>query len=66
MKVATDTSSEKPTLPRLAYTMEEAAQILGCSYISVHRMIKRGLLKSLPHLRHKMIPASELARFVKV
>src|SRR6185437_427644 len=27
---------------RLAYTMRETAEILGISYISVHRLLKRG------------------------
>src|SRR5688572_15856152 len=28
---------------RLAYTMRETAEILGCSYITVHRLVQRGL-----------------------
>jgi len=52
-------------LPRLAYTMEETAKILGVSYITVHRLLKRGLLKSSTALRHKLIPASEIERFLK-
>ena len=35
-----DNTSE---LPRLAYTMEETAKILGVSYITIHRLLKRGL-----------------------
>jgi excisionase family DNA binding protein len=53
-------------LPRLAYTMEETAQILGVSYITVHRLIKRGLLRSSSALRHKLIPMTEIQRFLKV
>jgi len=52
-------------LPRLAYTMEETAKILGVSYITVHRLIKRGLLRSSTALRHKLIPATEIERFLK-
>jgi excisionase family DNA binding protein len=52
-------------LPRLAYTMQETADILGVSYITVHRLLKRGLLKSSTALRHKLIPASEIERFLK-
>ena len=52
-------------LPRLAYTMEETAQILGVSYITVHRWIKRGLLRSSSALRHKLIPTAEIERFLK-
>src|SRR5688572_29431725 len=32
-------------LPRLAYTMRETAEILGVSYITVHRLMQRGLLR---------------------
>lgn len=53
------------TLPRLAYTMEETAEMLGVSYITVHRLLKRGLLRSSRAIRHKVIPASEIERFLK-
>ncbi len=59
----TDNASQ--ALPRLAYTMQETADILGISYISVHRLLKRGLLKSSTALRHKLIPASEIERFLE-
>lgn len=52
-------------LPRLAYTMQETAKILGVSYITVYRLIKRGLLRSSTALRHKLIPVSEIERFLK-
>jgi excisionase family DNA binding protein len=51
--------------PRLAYTMRETADLLGISYMTVHRLIKRGLLHSSSALRHKLIPASEIERFLK-
>jgi excisionase family DNA binding protein len=53
------------SLPRLAYTMKETAEILGVSYITVHRLLKRGLLKSCSALRHKLIPMSEIQRFLR-
>jgi len=59
----TDNASQ--TLPRLAYTMEETAEILGVSYITVHRLLKRGLLRSSKDLRHKLIPMTEIQRFLK-
>ena len=58
-------TSEKPALVRLAYTMQETAEILGVSYITVHRLLKRGLLRSSSALRHKVIPHSEIERFLK-
>jgi excisionase family DNA binding protein len=52
-------------LPRLAFTMRETAEILGVSYITVHRLIQRGLLKSSFACRHKMISKIEIERFLK-
>lgn len=51
-------------LPRLAYTMQETAAMLGVSYITVWRLIQRGLLRSSTALRHKLIPATEIQRFL--
>jgi excisionase family DNA binding protein len=45
--------------------MKETAEILGVSYITVHRLLRRGLLKSCTALRHKRIPATEIERFLK-
>ncbi len=59
-----------PVLPensetkRLAYSMRETAEILGISYITVHRLIKRGLLRNSKALRHKIISAAEIERFL--
>jgi excisionase family DNA binding protein len=55
----------KPPLPKLAYSMKETAEVLGVSYFTVHRLIKRGLLKSSNALRHKLIPHSEIERFLQ-
>jgi excisionase family DNA binding protein len=52
-------------LPRLAYTVKETAVILGISTISVYRLIERGLLRSSSALRHKVIPAAEIERFLE-
>jgi excisionase family DNA binding protein len=61
----TDNQSERPALPKLAYTMEETAQVMGVSYITVHRLLKRGLLRSSTALRSKLIPRAEIERFLK-
>jgi excisionase family DNA binding protein len=50
---------------RLAYSMLETAELLGVSYITVHRLVKRGLLKSSTALRHKLIPLTEIQRFLR-
>src|SRR6267142_1306399 len=52
----------KGKLPRLAYTMKETAEILGVSYITVHRFIQRGLLKCSVASRHKIISKMEIER----
>lgn len=56
---------ENPKNKRLAYTMRETAEILGVSYITVHRLVKRGLLKNSKALRSIIIPAAEIERFLK-
>jgi hypothetical protein len=56
--------SERP-LRRLCVSVQEAAAMLGVSPISIYRAIQRGLLKSSNAFRHKLIPVTELERFVK-
>jgi excisionase family DNA binding protein len=64
---ATATHNETTTaaLPRLAYTMRETAEILGVSYITVHRLLKRGKLRASDAIRNKVIPLTEIERFLK-
>ena len=58
-----------PALPdseRLAYSVEEAAQLLGVHYFSVYRMIQRGKLRPCRVLRGKLlVPRSELLKLLK-
>ena len=54
-----------PAALRMAYSVRETADVLGVSYMTVHRLLKRGLLKSSSALRHKLIPASEIERFLR-
>lgn len=62
-------SGKNPTpdasLPRLAFTMRETAEILGVSYITVHRLLKRGKLRASAALRSKVIPLAEIERFLR-
>jgi excisionase family DNA binding protein len=51
-------------LPRLAFSIDETAQMLGLCYMTVYRLIQRGKLKTIPHLRHKLIPRVELEKFI--
>jgi hypothetical protein len=56
--------SDKPALPRLAYTMRETAEVLGCTYQTVYRLNKRKLLNSSTALRTKLFPRAEIERFL--
>ena len=61
-------ATQNPTttpLPRLAYTMRETAGIIGVSYITVHRLLKRGKLRASDAMRNKVIPLTEIERFLK-
>ena len=55
-----------PQTDRLAYSVEEAAQLLGVHYFSVYRMIQRGKLRACRVLRGKLlVPRSELLKLLK-
>jgi excisionase family DNA binding protein len=51
-------NEEQPTTPpteRLAYSIQEAADMLGVHYFSVYRLIQRGKLKVCRALRGKLL-----------
>jgi excisionase family DNA binding protein len=53
------------TTERLAYSIEEAAAMLGVHYFSDYRLIQRGKLKPCRALRGKLlVPRSELLRLL--
>ena len=63
----TVSTPEEPsaTIERLAYSIEEAAAMLGVHYFSVYRLIQRGKLKPCRALRGKLlVPRSELLRLL--
>lgn len=66
---STDTPKavEAPTqAERLAYSVQEAAQLLGVNYFSVYRLVQRGKLKACRALRGKLLlPRSELLKLLK-
>lgn len=65
---ATDSQNQTATttaLPRLAFTMKETAEILGVSYITVHRLLKRGKLRASDAVRNKVIPRTEIEKFLR-
>ena len=65
MRATNGNQLDKQTLPRLAYKPAEAAYVLGLNQFTIYRLLKRGLLKSSGGLRHKLIPHSELERYLK-
>lgn len=58
----------KPTATpteRLAYSIQEAADLLGVNYFSVYRLIQRGKLKVCRALRGKLlVPRTELLKLL--
>ena len=53
------------TTQRLAFSVSEAAQMLGVSDKTIRRLIDRKLLRASHALRHLRIPKTELDRFLK-
>jgi excisionase family DNA binding protein len=60
-------SSQAPAEPeRLAYSLHEAADLLGVDYFSVYRLIQRRKLRACRALRGKLlVPRTELLRLLK-
>src|SRR6266511_3958503 len=63
-------STEKLEAPamteRLAYSIQESADMLGVNYFSVYRLIQRGKLKACRALRGKLlVPRTELLKLLK-
>jgi excisionase family DNA binding protein len=55
-----------PEAERLAYSIQECADLLGVDYFSVYRLIQRGKLRACRALRGKLlIPRTELLRLLK-
>ncbi len=51
---------------RLAYSVQEAADLLGVHYFSVYRLIQGGQIKACRALRGKLlVPRTELLRLLK-
>ncbi len=53
------------TLARMGFTVKQTAELLGVGDATVYRLLKRGLLRSSSALRTKVIPKSEIERFLK-
>lgn len=51
---------------RLAYSVQESADLLGVDYFSVYRLIQRGKLRACRALKGKLlVPRTELLRLLK-
>jgi len=50
---------------RMSYSVKQTAELLGVADATVYRLLKRGLLRSSSALRTKIIPKSEIERFLK-
>ena len=62
---ATGTISGGGMPTRLGYTVKQTAELLGVGNETVYRLLKRGLLRSSSALRTKVIPRTEIERFLK-
>lgn len=49
----------------MGYTVKQTAELLGVGNETVYRLLKRGLLRSSSALRTKVIPRTEIERFLK-
>lgn len=55
-----------PSVPRLAFTAAELAASLGYeNVVTVHRLVKRGLLNPSRATRNFIFPAWEVDRFLR-
>ena len=62
----TETKPVATPAERLAYSIQEAADLLGLNYFSVYRLIQRGKLKVCRALRGKLlVPRTELLKLLK-
>ena len=51
---------------RLAYSIKEAAALMGVEYFSIYRLIQRGKIRACRALRGKLlVPRTELLRLLK-
>ena len=63
-----DTTAQPPlngTPPRLAYSVQETARMLGVCDKSIRRPILRGLLRPSRALRHILVSKQEIDRFLR-
>jgi excisionase family DNA binding protein len=52
-------------LAKQFFTVRDCATITALSEKTILRLLKRGKLRCITSIRHKRIPATELARFIR-
>ena len=61
----TEAQPATPPPERLAYSVQEASDMLGVNYFSVYRLVQRGKLKVCRALRGKLlVPRAELLKLL--
>jgi excisionase family DNA binding protein len=59
-------AGKPPITERLAYSVQESADLLGVNYFTAYRLIQRGKLRACRVLRGKLlVPRSELLKLLK-
>jgi excisionase family DNA binding protein len=58
-------SAENPPLTKLAYTRDEAAQVLGVHPITISRLTEKGALRPNRSTRRPLYSLEELQRFLR-
>src|SRR5687768_16234146 len=53
--MSTNRKPKKLPEKKLAYSIQESAILWGVSYVTVHRLLKRGLLRSSSAIRNKIV-----------
>lgn len=62
----TENQTSATPAERLAYSIQEAADMLGVNYFSVYRLIQRGKIKVCRALRGKLlVPRAELLKLLQ-
>jgi excisionase family DNA binding protein len=65
MKINESNPIKQPKNERIAYSIPEAAEMLGLDYFTVYRLVQRGKLKACRALRGKfLISRTELFRLL--
>jgi predicted urease superfamily metal-dependent hydrolase len=65
MSTKSKTETNKPALPKLAYTRDETAQVLGLHPITISRLTEQGKLRPSRATRRPLYSAEEIQRFLR-